>query len=165
MSKEGQAARDSRISSSASSGGTASLVGTRRWPSRGHCCGPDPIRTTAYLTSRGQRFRRLYADRGENDDPTGTPDQLVRSRHAEWLDSDPRNKRTMPSQCTQPSTASLWPLRRRVRDAGLRSGSRLVVWWLVRLRLTPLTTTHRNILLLTRRAGASLRHVGSAVDG
>jgi hypothetical protein len=30
------------IRRSARSGGTASLVGTRRWPSRGHCCGPDP---------------------------------------------------------------------------------------------------------------------------
>src|SRR5690349_24297121 len=48
-----------------------------------------------------------------------------------------------------------------VRDRGA------VFWlgWLIRLRLTPLTTTHRNILLLTRPGGASLRHVGSAVDG
>jgi hypothetical protein len=48
---------------------------------------------------------------------------------------------------------------------------------LIRLRLTPLTTTHRNIPVLTRpggmtrltslgaKAGASSRHVGSAVDG
>jgi hypothetical protein len=44
----------------------------------GIVCGPDPIRATAHLTSRGQRFGRhdaaAYADRGENDDPTGTPD-------------------------------------------------------------------------------------------
>jgi len=52
-----------------------SLVGTGRWPSRGRCCGPDfRIRSTANLTSRGQRFRRhhaaAHADRGENHDPT-----------------------------------------------------------------------------------------------
>jgi hypothetical protein len=52
-----------------------SLVGTGRWPSRGHCCGADiRIRSTAYVTLRGQRFLHhhvaAYADRGENHDPT-----------------------------------------------------------------------------------------------
>ncbi len=44
-------------------------------PETACCCGPDlRIRSTANLTSRGQRFRRhhaaAYADRGENHDPT-----------------------------------------------------------------------------------------------
>jgi hypothetical protein len=37
-----------------------SLVGTRRRSSRGHCCGLDfRIGVTAYVTSRGRRFRQL----------------------------------------------------------------------------------------------------------
>jgi hypothetical protein len=32
-------ARHAKPARSARSGGTASLVGTRRWPSHGHCCG------------------------------------------------------------------------------------------------------------------------------
>jgi hypothetical protein len=60
---------------SAGNGGAVSLVGTGRWPSRGHCCGPDTrIRSTAYVTLRGQRFLHnhaaAHADRGENHDPT-----------------------------------------------------------------------------------------------
>ena len=59
-------------------GGKVSLVGTVRWPSRGHCCGPGPCaRWTAYVTSRGRRSRHhhaaAHADRGENHDPTGMP--------------------------------------------------------------------------------------------
>ena len=51
------------------------------------------IRTNAYLTSPGQRFRRhdaaAHADRGENNDPTGTPDPLITAKHTERLDPEP----------------------------------------------------------------------------
>src|SRR5215218_9455846 len=53
---------------------------------------------TAYLTSRGRRFRHHHAaahtDRGENHDPTGT---LITAQALNGgLDRPDRNKRTVP---------------------------------------------------------------------
>jgi hypothetical protein len=53
----------------------------------GHCCGPGPCaRSTAYVTSRGQRSRHhhaaAYADLGEDHDPTGSPSATMRSQQA-----------------------------------------------------------------------------------
>src|SRR3954454_19486674 len=57
---------------------------------------------TAYLTSRGRRFRHHHAavhtDRGENHDPTGA---LITAQALNGgLDYPDRNKRTVPSRDT-----------------------------------------------------------------